>query len=394
MIELTEYLPAGTVEAGEVYAQLELPFELRQKSRQRVTLSNGENAALLLERGTVLRGGDFVASAQGSVVKVVASLENLSCITCETPRDLARVAYHIGNRHVGMELRLGKILIARDSVLTEMLQALGAKVEEICAPFEPEGGAYGHGGHHHAIDEHAHGGRIHEYATSAGTDEAKLAALVRLLDLASASLPVGAFCYSQGMETAITLGWVSDRENAKQWLRHLLVEGTGKLEAPVWLRIYRAWQANDPAQAARWNDFFLASRESSELRSETVQMGYSLRRLLENLGDERVETPPDFEEPTFVALFSYAVAAFGINAEEGLAAYLWTWLENQVMALVKAVPLGQTDGRILLLALGKMIPEITLHAATIEDDELAASAPMATLASMMHETQYTRLFRS
>ena len=393
MLELTEHFPASVHPGREPYAELELPFEQRQKSRQLVTLASGEIAALALERGTVLRDGDCVSSEDGKLIKIRAAPEQLYRITCATPHELCRAAYHLGNRHVGMELRDGGIFIARDRVLLTMLTLLGLLVEEITAPFEPEGGAYGHGGHHHR-DEHSHAGRIHEYASPGATDMARLAVLVRLLDLSSPSLPVGAFCYSQGLEAAVNNGWVKDRESAKQWLRHMLVAAVGKLEAPVWLRLHKAWREGDHAQAERWNEYFVASRETSELRNETVQMGYSLCRLLASLEDARLASPPEIDEPSFVAIFSYAAAAFGIPAAEGLTAYLWAWLENQVMAALKAVPLGQTDGRMLLLELGELIPEVTLHAALMQDDELVASAPMGALASMMHETQYTRLFRS
>jgi len=394
MLELTDYFPASALLGREPYTELELPFEQRQKSRQLVVLANGETAALALERGTVLRGGDFVSAEDGRLVRIKAAPEELYKIVCATPHELCRAAYHLGNRHVGMELRDGAILIERDRVLLTMLTALGARVEEIAAPFEPEGGAYGHGGRHQHRDEQSHAGRIHEYTSPATADTARLAALVRLLDLSSPSLPVGAFCYSQGLEAAVHNGWVKDRESAKQWLRHLLVAAVGKLEAPVWLRLYKAWRERDHPQAARWNEYFLAGRETSELRNETVQMGYSLRRLLVSLEDARLASPPEFDEPSFVAVFSFAAVAFGIPAAEGLTGYLWAWLENQVMAALKAVPLGQTDGRMLLLELGELIPEITLRAAAMQDDELASSAPGATLASMLHETQYTRLFRS
>lgn len=393
MLELTELIAAPT-QGGDrrIYAEIELPCEHRQRSRQVVTLSTGEKAALLLDRGIFLRGGDVLSSEDGTLVRVKAAREDLYRIPCGEARLLARIAYHLGNRHVGMEVGEGEILIARDPVLKTMLQGLGVEAEEFTAPFEPEGGAYGHHGHHR--HEASRGGRIHEYASAGDRGGERLAALIRLLDLASPSLPVGAFSYSQGLETAVELGWVRDRDSAKRWLRHMLTESAGRLEAPVWLRLYGCWKANDREGAARWNEYFLASRESSELRTETLQMGNSLHRLLKSLGDERVAEPPEIGEPSFPALFSWAVSAFGISAEEGLAAYLWSWLENQVMALMKAVPLGQTDGRVLLLELGEVIPGVALGAFRIEDDDLAASAPLGALASMLHETQYTRLFRS
>jgi len=132
-----------------------------------------------------------------------------------------------------------------------------------------------------------------------------------------------------------------------------------------------------------WNEQFLASRETAELRAETVQMGYSLNRLLPDLGIE----PCAYEEPSFPAVFAHAVRAWGIPARQALTAYLWAWLENQVMAAVKSVPLGQTDGQKTLLALGARLQEVS-------EDEPGNFAPGLAILSSRHETQYSRLFRS
>jgi urease accessory protein len=126
-------------------ARLELPFELRQKSRLRTRLASGEEAALLLPRGEVLRGGDLLAASDGRVVEVVATPEKLLHIEAD---DLARVAYHLGNRHVPVQVGHGFLRIAEDHVLEEMVHKLGARVSHIDAPFEPEAGAYGGHPHH------------------------------------------------------------------------------------------------------------------------------------------------------------------------------------------------------------------------------------------------------
>ena len=135
-------------------ARLELPFELRQKSRQRIRLASGEEAALLLPRGEILRGGDLLAASDGRVVEVVATPEKLAHIESD---ELARVAYHLGNRHVPVQLGQGFLRIAEDHVLEELARKLGARVSPIEAPFEPEAGAY------HQHDEMGHGGKIHDH---------------------------------------------------------------------------------------------------------------------------------------------------------------------------------------------------------------------------------------
>jgi len=141
--------------------ELHLPFEQRQKSRLRTALASGEEVALALPRGELLRGGDLLLAADGRVIEVVAEAEAVVHVECDTPQALARAAYHLGNRHVPVEVGDGYLRIAADHVLEIMLQGLGARLTALEAPFEPEAGAYG-GGHRH-YTEAGHGGRIHEY---------------------------------------------------------------------------------------------------------------------------------------------------------------------------------------------------------------------------------------
>ena len=141
--------------------RLELPFELRQKSRLRTRLASGEEAWLLLDRGEILRGGDLLLTNGGRVVEVVARPEQLLHVECATPQALSRAAYHLGNRHIPVEVGNGYLRLASDHVLARMLVGLGARVTPIEAPFEPEAGAYA--GHTHSEPGSA-GARIHEYA--------------------------------------------------------------------------------------------------------------------------------------------------------------------------------------------------------------------------------------
>ena len=146
----------------EVKGQLRLPFDGRQKSRLRTRLESGEEVGLMLPRGDILRGGDLVVASDGRVIEVVAAPEKVVHITCKMPQDLARVAYHLGNRHVPVQVGDGFLRIAADHVLEEMIKGLGAAIEPMEAAFEPEAGAYG-GAHRHADDEQGHAGRIHQY---------------------------------------------------------------------------------------------------------------------------------------------------------------------------------------------------------------------------------------
>ena len=145
------------------YGELLLPYDLRIRSRLRTRLVSGEEVILKTERGAVLRGGEHLASEDGRVVLVSAAPEKVMHISCASQFELTRAAYHLGNRHVAVEIGADCLRIAADHVLLEMLLGLGAKVEEREAPFEPESGAYG-GGHGH-YDEAGHGGKIHQYDT-------------------------------------------------------------------------------------------------------------------------------------------------------------------------------------------------------------------------------------
>ena len=153
---------------------LTLPFDLRQKSRLRTRLADGEEVALFLERGQVLRDGDCLAAEDGRVVRVVAQPEKVLQIACKTRQALVRIAYHLGNRHVPLQVGNGWVRIADDYVLEHMVEGLGAKVSRIEAPFEPEAGAYG--SHPHPEGSPGHRGIIHEFRanrTEGAASEAK-----------------------------------------------------------------------------------------------------------------------------------------------------------------------------------------------------------------------------
>jgi len=198
----------------------------------------------------------------------------------------------------------------------------------------------------------------------------------RLLQLASPALPVGAYSYSGGLEAAIEAGLVTDAPSAQRWIGDVLEFSVLRMEAPLLLRMIEA-------PDVRWNEELLASRETAELRAETVQMGYSLANLLRSLEIEI----PESEETSFPMAFACAARHWGIEPRQALVAYLWGWLENQVMAAVKAVPLGQTDAQRMLLALGARLRDVS-------GEGPGNFAPGLAILSSRHETQYSRLFRS
>lgn len=221
--------------------------------------------------------------------------------------------------------------------------------------------------------------------------------LARLLQLASPTLPVGAYSYSQGLESAVESGMVSDAPSAGRWIGDALEFSVARFEAPAWCRLYSVWHEGDHDSAHGLNHWFCVTRETAELRAETLQMGYSLRRLCLEVGDfdrASLEALERVGEIAFPTAYTFAAANWGLPARDALIAYLWSWLENQVMAALKAVPLGQTDGQRLLLKLGDRLAPIADEAMLATDEMLANFAPGLAIASSRHETQYSRLFRS
>lgn len=148
MLHITERIAPG----ANYDDKLILPFDRRQKSRLRVDLESGREAAFFLERGTVLRGGDRLLAEDGSVIMVVSADEPVMLVTADTPLQLTRAAYHLGNRHIPLQVGEGWLRLEQDHVLKEMLLGLGVHVADQSAPFEPEAGAYG-GGHRHSHDD-------------------------------------------------------------------------------------------------------------------------------------------------------------------------------------------------------------------------------------------------
>ncbi|MBS0336637.1 MAG: urease accessory protein UreF [Proteobacteria bacterium] len=222
-------------------------------------------------------------------------------------------------------------------------------------------------------------------------------ALARLLQLASPALPVGAYSYSQGLEAAVESGVIHDAATAGVWIGDALALSMAKFEAPVWCGLHAAWSAPDYEGVRSLDERFRTTRETAELRAETLQMGYSLRRLCLELGEFDAHSLGELgsmEEIAFPTAFAFAAAQWDIPARDALVAYLWSWLENQVMAALKAVPLGQTDGQRLLIRLGGSLSAIAKAALAEDGTGFANFAPGLAIASSRHETQYSRLFRS
>ena len=233
--------------------------------------------------------------------------------------------------------------------------------------------------------------------------------LARLLQLASPALPVGAYAYSQGLEWAVEAHSVNSEASALAWILDQLEWNIGRYEAPMLLRMMAAWRdlasAATPVGASdtpsgQLNMQYLASRETAELRAETLQMGYSMTRLLNDLGDfpqpllDQIITDESQTGASYLSVWTCAAAHWQIADEDALTTWLWSWAENQTMAALKAVPLGQAAGQRLLQEIGRRLPAIVEQALALDEDSFSNFAPAFAIACCRHETQYSRLFRS
>jgi urease accessory protein len=230
-------------------------------------------------------------------------------------------------------------------------------------------------------------------------------ALVRLLQLSSQALPIGGYSHSQGLEAAIDQRVVTDESSLLRWIADVLEYSMKSFEIPSMLAMASAWARHDPAAIAALNEDFLAVRESAELRAAAVQMGFSLCSLVCMLPDvptPTIDTLRSMREPTLPCVWSATTTAWEIEPRDSALGYLWTWAENQVVVAMKAVPIGQTAGQRVLLAMGSRIAAVAAElrseggAAEIGGDsaEYSNFSPGLAILSAQHETQYSRLFRS
>jgi urease accessory protein len=222
-------------------------------------------------------------------------------------------------------------------------------------------------------------------------------ARMRLLQIASQAIPIGGYSHSHGFEAAIESGLVRSEAAVRQWIADVLLFSIGSYELPSLMDMSDAWMAEDLDALSRLNQEFLSTRESAELRSATVQMGFSMRALLAvlpDLPDTLVKTLQTMEEPSLPCVWSGAAAAWSIASADSAAAYLWSWAENQVLVAIKSVPMGQSAGQRVLLNIGGQIARLVQHRPSKDAQMRSNFAPGLAILSSQHETQYSRLFRS
>ena len=225
------------------------------------------------------------------------------------------------------------------------------------------------------------------------TTEAGTLALLQLLQLASPSLPIGGFAWSQGLEGAIEQGWLKNEDDFSLWVDGVLAQTFRWQEVPLLKRLYDAASVQDHNRMHYWNRMALALRETAELHQEDVQMGMALLRLMRDL-----EFPLALEwrgsTISYPAAFAIACSHHGIPLHQAATAFVWSWLENQIAAALKLFPLGQTAGQRVFQKIAPGIDSVITAAMKVADAEIGISLPGVVLSSMQHEEQYSRLFRS
>ncbi|MBS0017585.1 MAG: urease accessory protein UreF [Arthrospira sp. SH-MAG29] len=226
--------------------------------------------------------------------------------------------------------------------------------------------------------------------------------ILPLLQLSSPALPLGAYSYSDGLETLVETGSIANAEDLNHWLIQDLNYGAIRLEAALMMRAFQSFINQDVASICYWNSWLSASKETSELRRQSWQMGNSLLALMEEIyqGNDGDHDYFQYIKSAIDKPCNYAIA-FGITAahsqidpQTALLGYLHSWATHIIGAGVKLIPLGQTIGQKLLWQLSPTLTEISQQILLLNDDDLVSCSWGLGLASMAHEIQYTRLFRS
>ncbi|WP_457572162.1 urease accessory protein UreF [Desulfovulcanus sp.] len=228
----------------------------------------------------------------------------------------------------------------------------------------------------------------------AGEPRINTPALLRLLQVCSPSLPVGAYAYSQGMEWAVHAGWLKNETETCDWILGLMRHSLGSLDVPILARLHRGWKENDIGLVKYWTGFLHSSRESAELQAEDSHMGVAMAKVIGELGILHANDWKTEPVITFATMFALAAAHWEIPVYETCVGYIWAWAENQIAAAIKLVPLGQTAGQRILSQAIKKIPDIVQGGLSLHDEDIGFLAPALAIASALHETQHTRLFRS
>jgi urease accessory protein len=401
MLRAASVVRSGEFDDARVVDRVALDAADRNRRRLVLTGEGGTTFLLDLPQATALRDGDGLMLDGGAIVRVVGLAEPLAEIAAATPLDFVRLAWHLGNRHADVAFAPGVLRVRRDHVLEAMAAGLGATVTPVEAAFDPEPGAPGHG-HDHGAD-HGHGTPPPELPppppARVAENDAQLpaGALFRLQAWLSPAYPVGAFAFSSGLEWAVEAGDVIDAASLQRWIAVILTDGGGFCDAVFFVHAHRAIEQGDDNALAAVAELAVAFAPSKERHLETTAQGGAFlaatRAAWPCAALDRLAAawPGPCAYPIAVGA---AAAGHAIAVVPALAAFLHAVAANLISAGVRLVPLGQTDGQRVLAALEPVIAETTARALATPLDDVGSAAFRADLASLRHETQYTRLFRS
>jgi urease accessory protein len=397
MLRAASVIRSGEFDDARVVDRVTLDADDRNRRRAVLTGQGGTTFLLDLPQASALRDGDGLVLDNGAIVRVVGVAEPLAEMTAAAPLDFVRLAWHLGNRHADVAFAPDALRVRRDHVLEAMAAGLGARVTPVEAPFDPEPATP----HDHAADP-AHGDHPPRAdATSAPraetTEPLSAPSLYRLQAWLSPAYPVGAFSFSSGLEWAVEAGDVNDAATLQRWLAVILTEGGGFCDAVFFVHAHRAIEQSDDNALAAVAELAVAFVPSKERHLETTAQGSAFLAATRAAWpcaalDRLVSVSPG--PCAYPVAVGVATAGHGIPVVPALAAYLHALTANLISAGVRLIPLGQTDGQRVLAALEPVIAAAAARALTTPLEEVGSAAFRADLASLRHETQYTRLFRS
>lgn len=218
--------------------------------------------------------------------------------------------------------------------------------------------------------------------------------LLNLLHISSPALPIGAFAYSQGLEYTLEAGWCKNADDVEMWIKSVMTQGLGGIDLPILKRLHQAWAKNDVQALQYWNAMLLAFRETKELYLEDIQVGDAFKQWHKTQSAEHLEKLEFIDNPTVASMYGLNGVIKGLTIEECLIGFVWAWLENQITAASKAMPMGQTDGQNIIRHVIPEIEAVIESAMTLSDDDIGSGLVGLSMSSALHEHQYSRLFRS
>ncbi len=243
---------------------------------------------------------------------------------------------------------------------------------------------------------------IHTVILTIMNTKMQTSSLLNLLHISSPALPIGAFAYSQGLEYTLEAGWCKDAADVEQWIESVMIHGLGGVDLPILKRLHQAWFSYEQEDKADknsdvlqyWNATLLAFRETKELYLEDIQVGAAFKQWHLSQSQGHIDKLEIIDKPTVASMYALNGVIKGLTVEECLIGFVWAWLENQITAASKAMPMGQTDGQNIIRHLIPKIEAVIENAMTLEDDDIGSGLVGLSMSSALHENQYSRLFRS